>query len=166
MFMVQVDIRDADAPPPESGSEADLSKRTLRRGQLFLVDLAGSERAKNSGVMGVHLSELKAINLSLSALGNCISALASKKRHIPYRDSKLTRLLQDSLGGNAKTSLVITVSDDPGVANETFSTLQVSKFAPAAEWMRTNEIATNRVCLNRLAVWTSREACASPRRDQ
>ena len=59
------------------------------------------------------MEELKSINMSLSALGNCISALADssagKKAHIPFRDSRLTRLLQDSLGGNAKTSLVVTI---------------------------------------------------------
>ncbi|KAA0173903.1 hypothetical protein FNF27_04659 [Cafeteria roenbergensis] len=112
----------------------------LLRGTLHLVDLAGSERAKRSGVVGLHLSELRAINLSLSALGNCIAALAKaagKKQsggggggggggrsHVPYRDSKLTRLLQDSLGGNAKTSLVITAAGDEESAGETLSTLQ------------------------------------------
>jgi kinesin family member 5 len=110
------------------------STHQLLRGTLHLVDLAGSERAKRSGVEGIHLEELKAINLSLSALGNCIAALAKAatpslsstrpRPHVPYRDSKLTRLLQDSLGGNAKTSLVITVTDEEASANETHSTLQ------------------------------------------
>lgn len=69
------------------------------RGQLFLVDLAGSERVGKTGVRGTQLSELRAINLSLSALGNCIGALSEGRlRHVPYRDSKLTRLLQNSLG--------------------------------------------------------------------
>ena len=74
------------------------------------------------------MSELKSINLSLSALGNCIAALASRKSHVPYRDSRLTRLLQDSLGGNAKTSLIITVCDESESAHETKSTLEVCTF--------------------------------------
>ena len=81
----------------------------------MIVDLAGSERVKRAHASTYHhraprFLESKAINLSLSALGNCISALASKKNHVPFRDAKLTRLLQDSLGGNAKTSLVLTLS--------------------------------------------------------
>jgi hypothetical protein len=111
----------------------------VQKGTLFLVDLAGSERQSRSGVAGVHLDEMRAINLSLSALGNCISALASRgdssrtsssssssssSVHVPYRDSKLTRLLQDSLGGNARTSLVITVSQAAHSALETQSTLE------------------------------------------
>jgi hypothetical protein len=104
----------------------------VQRGTLFLVDLAGSERQSRSGVAGVHLDEMRAINLSLSALGNCISALASRgdasrtssSVHVPYRDSKLTRLLQDSLGGNSRTSLIITVSQAAHSALETQSTLE------------------------------------------
>ena len=66
----------------------------------LLLDLAGSERVKSSGSMhGQRFSELKSINLSLSALGNCISALSEKKKAYTFSDSKLTRLLQDSLGG-------------------------------------------------------------------
>ena len=75
----------------------------IRVGKLNLVDLAGSERQSKTGATGDRLKEATKINLSLSALGNCISALVDgKSSHIPYRDSKLTRLLQDSLGGNAK----------------------------------------------------------------
>ncbi len=80
---------------------------------MHLVDLAGSERVKKSGVMGRHarFAESKAINLSLSALGNGIASLSQQKRHqhVPFRASKLTRLLQHSLGGNAKTALVVTL---------------------------------------------------------
>ena len=76
----------------------------IRAGKLNLVDLAGSERQSKTGATGDRLKEATKINLSLSALGNCISALADgTSRHIPYRDSKLTRVLQDSLGGNTKT---------------------------------------------------------------
>jgi kinesin family member 5 len=96
----------------------------MRRGTLFLVDLAGSERVKKSGAMGTQFTELKAINLSLAALGNCIAALAERRSHVPYRDSKLTRLLQNSLGGNAMTALVITVASEGVHAHESLSTLQ------------------------------------------
>nr|CCA18331.1 kinesinlike protein putative [Albugo laibachii Nc14] len=101
----------------------------VKVGQLFCVDLAGSERVKKSLVTGRHISELKAINLSLSALGNCISALSKKQHHIPYRDSKLTRLLQSSLGGNAKTALIITASPSEMELSETLSTLHFGQRA-------------------------------------
>lgn len=104
--------------------------QTIRISHLHLVDLAGSERVKKSKVVGRHVSELKAINLSLSALGNCISALSKHQNmHVPYRDSKLTRLLQSSLGGNAKTSLVITITPSSTEHNETLSTLQFGQRA-------------------------------------
>lgn len=90
---------------------------------MLLYFLSSSERVKKAKVMGRHVNELKAINLSLSALGNCISALSKKQKHVPYRDSKLTRLLQSSLGGNAKTSLVITITPSPTEAHETLSTM-------------------------------------------
>jgi kinesin family protein 3/17 len=81
--------------------------RTYKQGKLNLVDLAGSERQKKTNATGERLDEAKAINLSLSALGNVIKALVSRnKQHVPFRDSKLTRLLQDSLGGNTKTVMV------------------------------------------------------------
>lgn len=76
----------------------------IRVGKLNLVDLAGSERQSKTGATGDRLKEATKINLSLSALGNVISALVDgTSHHIPYRDSKLTRILQDSLGGNTKT---------------------------------------------------------------
>jgi len=106
----------------EGGSTRD---PRVYRGRLFLVDLAGSERAKRSGALGLRLSEAKAINRSLGALGQCIAALADdRRRHVPYRDSKLTRLLQDALGGNSRTCLVVTVSSGVPSAGETFASLQ------------------------------------------
>ncbi|ETV82574.1 hypothetical protein H257_05169 [Aphanomyces astaci] len=107
------------------------------RSQLNLVDLAGSERVKKSLVRGVHVNELKAINLSLSALGNCISALSKQQSHVPYRDSKLTRLLQYSLGGNAKTALVLTVNPDASEASECHATLQFGQRAMKVQVMAT-----------------------------
>jgi kinesin family protein 5 len=107
----------------------------IRLSNLYLVDLAGSERVKKARVFGRHISELKAINLSLSALGNCIFALSKQSRqnqasyHVPYRDSKLTRLLQSSLGGNAKTALVVTVTPAASEAPETLQTLQFGQRA-------------------------------------
>ena len=92
--------------------------------KLTLTDLAGSEKVQKTGAEGERLNEAKSINKSLSALGNVINALSSKQKHVPYRDSKLTRLLSDSLGGNSKTSLIITASPMSYNADETLSTLR------------------------------------------
>uniref|UniRef100_A0AAZ3RHT2 Kinesin-like protein n=1 Tax=Oncorhynchus tshawytscha TaxID=74940 RepID=A0AAZ3RHT2_ONCTS len=99
-------------------------------GKLYLVDLAGSEKVSKTGAEGSVLDEAKNINKSLSALGNVISALAEgTKTHVPYRDSKMTRILQDSLGGNCRTTIIICAS--PSVYNEaeTKSTLMFGQRA-------------------------------------
>jgi len=89
----------------------DLSQKT---GKLYLVDLAGSEKISKTGASGTTLEEAKTINRSLTSLGMVIYALTDKKtQHIPYRDSKLTRILTESLGGNSKTCLIITCSPHP-----------------------------------------------------
>ncbi|ORZ35888.1 P-loop containing nucleoside triphosphate hydrolase protein, partial [Catenaria anguillulae PL171] len=100
-------------------------------GKLHLVDLAGSERQSKTGAAGDRLKEAAKINLSLSALGNCIAALVDGggSGHIPYRDSKLTRLLQDSLGGNAKTLMLATMSPASYNFDETLSTLRYANRA-------------------------------------
>jgi len=95
---------------PVEHDPMSLPSGSTTTGRLLLVDLAGSELASKTGAEGATLREAASINKSLSALGNVILALAQSKEHIPYRDSKLTRLLQESLGGNSKTSLVVTVS--------------------------------------------------------
>ena len=99
-----------------------------RSSKICLVDLAGSEKWKShqlSRFSEARIAELKSINRSLSALGNCISALLKPNRaHIPYRDSKLTRLLQDSLGGNTQTLFIVTLSPSLSCSEETVSTLQ------------------------------------------
>lgn len=94
-------------------------------GKLYLVDLAGSEKVGKTGAEGKRLEEAKTINKSLTMLGQVINALTDgKSKHIPYRDSKLTRVLQDSLGGNAKTALIVTCSPSPYNEPETISTLR------------------------------------------
>jgi kinesin family protein C2/C3 len=94
------------------------------KAKLFLVDLAGSERVAKSGVTGTALTEAKYINKSLSALGDVMEALDQKAKHIPYRNSKLTHFLQDSLGGNSKTMMIVTTCPTDYSAEETLFTLQ------------------------------------------
>lgn len=101
-----------------------------RTGKLFLVDLAGSERAGKTGAEGQQMEEAKLINKSLSALGNVINALTDKNQaHIPYRDSKLTRLLQESVGGNSRTTLIVCCSPSKYNEGETLSTLRFGERA-------------------------------------
>ncbi|GAQ78172.1 armadillo repeat-containing kinesin-like protein [Klebsormidium nitens] len=102
----------------------------LRRGKLYLADLAGSERINKSGSAGHMADEAKSINLSLTTLGKCINCLTEPNPgHIPYRESKLTRLLKDSFGGSARTSLIITIGPNPEHFQETLSTLQFGQRA-------------------------------------
>ncbi|KAK3007108.1 hypothetical protein RJ639_016177, partial [Escallonia herrerae] len=122
----------------ESRWEND-SMTHLRFGRLNLVDLAGSERQKSSGAEGDRLREAANINKSLSTLGLVIMSLVDlahgKHRHVPYRDSRLTFLLQDSLGGNSKTTIIANVSPSICSSNETLSTL---KFAQRAKLIQNN----------------------------
>ena len=108
-----------------------------KKGKLNLVDLAGSEKISQTGVTGNKLEEAKKINLSLSALGNVIKALTDKAEHIPYRDSKLTRLLQESLGGNFKTTLIVNCSPHPRNVEDTLNTL---KFAQRAKTIKNKAV--------------------------
>lgn len=109
---------------------SDNGNGQIKKGKLNLVDLAGSERQTKTGATGDRLKEATKINLSLSALGNVISALVDgKNKHIPYRDSKLTRLLQDSLGGNTKTLMIACVSPSEYNYDETLSTLRYANRA-------------------------------------
>uniref|UniRef100_A0A914Z7V5 Kinesin motor domain-containing protein n=1 Tax=Panagrolaimus superbus TaxID=310955 RepID=A0A914Z7V5_9BILA len=112
-------------------SQPDVTgKEHIRVGHLNLVDLAGSERQSKTGAQGERFKEATKINLSLSALGNVISALVDgKSSHIPYRDSKLTRLLQDSLGGNSKTVMVANIGPASYNFEETLSTLRYANRA-------------------------------------
>jgi kinesin family protein 5 len=98
---------------------------SCKTGKLNLVDLAGSEKISKTGAAGQTLEEAKNINKSLTTLGKVIVALTDRKAtHIPYRESKLTRILTESLGGNSKTCLIITMSPHPFNESETLSTLR------------------------------------------
>ncbi|XP_026454015.1 kinesin-like protein KIN-1 [Papaver somniferum] len=113
--------------------------RRLKSGKLILVDLAGSEKVEKSGAEGKVLDEAKTINKSLSALGNVINALTNgspgKTNHIPYRDSKLTRFLQDSLGGNCRTALLCCCSPSTLNSSESLSTI---RFGARAKHIKTS----------------------------
>jgi hypothetical protein len=145
----------ATAPPPRGGGLS-----AVRRSKLNLVDLAGSERVGRSGAKGEALTEARSINRSLAVLGRVAAALGERQRrgsgagaaaaaaaagsatdrggHVPFRDSKLTFLLQESLGGNARTAVVACVAPGADSASETFSTLA---FASGARRLRCRPVA-------------------------
>lgn len=129
--------------------------KEIKVGKLNLVDLAGSERVRVTGATGERLEESKSINKSLSSLGNVIAALTDKKHraHIPYRDSKLTRILEDSLGGNCKTTMMAMVSPTYESFFESMSTL---KFATRAKKIKNeakiNEDLDNKALLRKYEV--------------
>ncbi|KAK9480988.1 P-loop containing nucleoside triphosphate hydrolase protein [Lipomyces japonicus] len=115
-------------------SQKNVETGSSKTGQLFLVDLAGSEKVGKTGASGIVLEEAKKINKSLSALGMVINALTDgKSTHIPYRDSKLTRILQESLGGNSRTTLIVNCSPSSYNDQETLSTL---RFGVRAKYIR------------------------------
>ncbi|XP_020816915.1 kinesin-like protein KIF18A [Drosophila serrata] len=107
------------------------TKRTVK---LSMIDLAGSERAASTKGIGVRFKEGASINKSLLSLGNCINKLADGLKHIPYRDSNLTRILKDSLGGNCRTLMVANVSMSSLTYEDTYNTL---KYASRAKKIRT-----------------------------
>uniref|UniRef100_A0A3Q3Q2J7 Kinesin-like protein n=1 Tax=Monopterus albus TaxID=43700 RepID=A0A3Q3Q2J7_MONAL len=124
IFTIHLEICNTDA----SGQDH------LRAGKLNLVDLAGSERQSKTGATGERLREATKINLSLSALGNVISALVDgRSKYIPYRDSKLTRLLQDSLGGSTRTLMIACVSPADSNYEESLSTLRYANRAKSIQ---------------------------------
>ena len=128
--MRMADVNGAGGSNDGNGAGDQEASSKVRMGKLNLVDLAGSERQAKTGATGERLKEATKINLSLSALGNVISSLVDgKSGHIPYRDSKLTRLLQDSLGGNTKTVMVANIGPADYNFDETLSTLRYANRA-------------------------------------
>jgi kinesin family protein 5 len=113
-------------------NQKNVETGSLKTGSLYLVDLAGSEKVGKTGASGQTLEEAKKINKSLSALGMVINSLTDgKSTHVPYRDSKLTRILQESLGGNSRTTLIINCSPSSYNDDETLSTLRFGMRAKA-----------------------------------
>ena len=134
VFMVKVERRQIIKLQNISEQDEDLPMDSYTQSMLYLVDLAGSERVKKSQVSAHRLDEAKKINFSLAALGNCIHALTdSKQQHVPFRDSKLTRILSDSLGGNSKTALVVTIGPTKDNAEESIMSLQFAQRAMKVE---------------------------------
>nr|XP_017239833.1 PREDICTED: kinesin-4-like [Daucus carota subsp. sativus] len=111
----------------------DLKTGSLLRGNLHLVDLAGSERIDRSEVTGDRLKEAQHINKSLAALGDVIFALAQKSAHVPYRNSKLTQVLQSSLGGQAKTIMFVQLNPEAISYTESLSTLKFAERVSGVE---------------------------------
>lgn len=107
----------------------------VRLSKLSMIDLAGSERGAATGCAGARFTEGANINKSLLALGNCINSLADGQRHVPYRDSKLTRLLKDSLGGNCQTVMIANISPSSLSYEDTYNTL---KYATRAKKIKSH----------------------------
>lgn len=150
---------------------------SVKASKLTLVDLAGSEKVRKTGATGQTMVEAQNINKSLAALGNVINALTSgNAAHVPYRDSKLTRLLSDSLGGNSKTVLIITASPADSESEETLSTCRfglraksiknnakVNEDRSAAEYKRLWETALESVNAQALTIAQLQQSCISLR---
>lgn len=120
-----------------------------RIGKLFMVDLAGSEKVAKTRAEGQQLEEAKVINKSLTALGHVINQLSNRAPHVPYRDSKLTKILQDALGGNSKTALIVCCSPSVRNIHETLSTL---RFGQRAKTVKNRAVINKQFTIEELKV--------------
>ncbi|KAL3505041.1 hypothetical protein ACH5RR_034882 [Cinchona calisaya] len=149
IFRMVIESKGKDTTSGDNSNSDD----AIRVSVLNLVDLAGSERIAKTGAGGVRLKEGKHINKSLMVLGNVINKLSEggkQRGHIPYRDSKLTRILQPALGGNAKTSIICTVAPEEVHIEETKGTLQfASRAKRITNCVQVNEILTDAALLKR-----------------
>merc|ERR1719183_3270560 len=112
---------------------ADRASNRSRSGKITIVDLAGSERIGKSGVTGDAQKEAIEINKSLTALGDVMMGITSRAKMIPYRNHKLTQLMQDSLGGTAKTLMFVNISPAANNADETINALKYASRARSIE---------------------------------
>ena len=146
----------------------NLQTQAVTHGKLSFVDLAGSERIKKSGSVGEQMREAQAINKSLSALGDVISALASEQGHIPFRNHKLTMLMSDSLGGNAKTLMFVNVSPTDSNLDESQNSLQYAqRVRTIKNEARRNEDSSAVVALKRkIEYWKEQAGLPPHARDQ
>ena len=131
VFQIQINMKVVQEDKSGIGEEY------IRQGRLYLVDLAGSENVGRSGAQNARAREAGNINQSLLALGRVITGLVEASPHIPYRESKLTRLLQDSLGGSTKTSIIATISPSSCSQEETLSTLDYARRYVIVTYMKT-----------------------------
>jgi ribosomal protein L29 len=127
--------------------QKNLDTGRKKKARLFLVDLAGSEKVSKSGASGTRLEEAKNINMSLTTLGMVINALCEGLSHVPFRDSKLTKVLMETLGGNSKTVLVICCAPEPQHLPETISTL---RFGERAKKVRNKAIVNEEISVEEL----------------
>ena len=115
----------------KSQPKGDDGTGEIRTAKMWMIDLAGYERFSKTGVLeGIRKEEAKGINASLLSLGNVIAALSEKQSHIPWRNAKLTRLLQDAIGGKAKASVCITLGPSGASFHETVGTLYFGRYVP------------------------------------
>ncbi|TMW56683.1 hypothetical protein Poli38472_006693 [Pythium oligandrum] len=146
VVIIQISTRTASGPNPNELLGSYVS------GKLYLVDLAGSERVKKSNVSGAMLREAAHINKSLSALADVMEALDKKQQHVPYRNSKLTHLLQDVLNSACKTVMIVNVGPTLESANETFRSLQL------AERVRHVVVGRNSIVKNKQDIVSAKRA--------
>ena len=148
----------------------DLQTQQVTRGKISFVDLAGSERVKKSGASGDTMKEAQAINKSLSALGDVIAALHGNQKHIPFRNSKLTYLLQDSLSRAARVLMVVNISPLEADASETICSLAFAArcrdvaLGPASAKPEHAELARAKAEIKALKGKLERLTAGSPRR--
>ena len=138
----------------------DLNTKVTNVGKISLVDLAGSERVGKTGATADRLKEAQAINKSLSALGDVISSLTTNEKHIPYRNHKLTMLLSDSLGGNAKTLMFVNASPADYNTAETNNALKFATRVKKVVNQSSKTVETKQIKLLKEQLRQAKEALA------
>jgi kinesin family member C2/C3 len=152
IVILQISTRTSSTPSSQNDSDETVSMGSYVSGKLYMVDLAGSERVKKSNVSGAMLKEAAHINKSLSALADVMEALDKKHAHVPYRNSKLTYLLQDVLNTSCKTVMIVNCGPTIECASETFRSLQL------AERVRNIVVGRNSIVKNKKDILSAKRA--------